>query len=133
MSGAGLTDNAVKARIAAARSTDAVKARIAAARSTDAVKARIAAARSTDAVKTRVPAMPRRDTYAILMGVVQSFSSGTNTRDMHVEARHVQSLVALEAAALMAAAVRLSARAVAWREEDIDRWINARVQTGAQR
>jgi len=32
----------------------------------------------------------------------------------------------------MPAPVRLSARAVAWREEEIDRWINARVTTGAQ-
>lgn len=29
------------------------------------------------------------------------------------------------------APVRLSARAVAWREEDIDRWISERVATGA--
>ncbi|MEI8170860.1 MAG: AlpA family transcriptional regulator [Rhodoferax sp.] len=28
--------------------------------------------------------------------------------------------------------VRLSARAVAWREENIDSWINARVTTGGQ-
>ena len=28
--------------------------------------------------------------------------------------------------------VRLSARAVAWREDDIDQWINARVTTGGQ-
>lgn len=28
--------------------------------------------------------------------------------------------------------VRLSARAVAWREDDIDRWINARVTTSGQ-
>lgn len=27
--------------------------------------------------------------------------------------------------------VRLSARAVAWREDDVDRWINARVTAGA--
>ena len=30
------------------------------------------------------------------------------------------------------APVRLSARAVAWREEDIDRWISERVATGGQ-
>ena len=30
------------------------------------------------------------------------------------------------------APVRLSARAVAWREEDIDRWISGRVKTGAR-
>jgi len=28
--------------------------------------------------------------------------------------------------------VRLSVRAVAWREDDIDRWINARITTGVQ-
>ena len=30
------------------------------------------------------------------------------------------------------AAVRLSARAVAWREEDIDRWVSDRVKVGGQ-
>ena len=30
------------------------------------------------------------------------------------------------------APVRLSARAVAWREEDIDRWINERVSVGGR-
>lgn len=30
------------------------------------------------------------------------------------------------------ASVRLSARAVAWREDDVDRWIDARVTTGGQ-
>ncbi len=30
------------------------------------------------------------------------------------------------------APVRLSARAVAWREEDIDRWISGRVATGGR-
>ena len=30
------------------------------------------------------------------------------------------------------APVRLSARAVAWREEDIDRWINERVSVGGK-
>ena len=30
------------------------------------------------------------------------------------------------------APVRLSARAVAWREEDIERWISGRVATGGQ-
>ena len=70
----------------------------------------------------------KRDAHMIFIEAVKAISSGSNTRDMHIDARHVQSFATLQAAALMAAAIDRNTAAI--KALVVDRWSSQRVQTG---